>query len=245
MTTQRHSAPYKRVSRKSLNLAIWLVVARLRLQTLIKTKICHILWLFRQRNFFVIVLKRYDMIICVCFRRFNPRFWLCASVIHFLSCTLYNNIHIELTYLFFCCGSIPSAVGWHKSRRTRGITPRWYWSATNATWRTNASFRLSAASSSPISWASSSSRHPPRRMSTLRYANQQNQSPTKCPPLHHVYFNHWTKYFPQNVFERLVDIICDKMSESLDSDPTLVSGGAKGQRLSDPPQTGPNANCNC
>lgn len=28
------------------------------------------------------------------------------------------------------------------------------------------------------------------------------------------------------VFERLVDIICDKMVESVDSDPTLVSGGA-------------------
>ena len=30
----------------------------------------------------------------------------------------------------------------------------------------------------------------------------------------------------QAVFERLVDIICDKMSESLDSDPTLMAGGA-------------------
>ncbi|KAJ8954288.1 hypothetical protein NQ318_005871 [Aromia moschata] len=37
------------------------------------------------------------------------------------------------------------------------------------------------------------------------------------------------------VFERLVDIICDKMSDSLDTDPTLMSGGAKGQRLTDAP----------
>ncbi|XP_055354919.1 ras-related protein Rab-3-like, partial [Paramacrobiotus metropolitanus] len=30
------------------------------------------------------------------------------------------------------------------------------------------------------------------------------------------------------VFERLVDIICDKMAESVDTDPTLVAGGAGG-----------------
>lgn len=47
------------------------------------------------------------------------------------------------------------------------------------------------------------------------------------------------------MFERLVDIICDKMSESLDSDPTLVGAGQKGQRLTDQPQGAPNANCNC
>jgi len=35
------------------------------------------------------------------------------------------------------------------------------------------------------------------------------------------------------------------MSESLDSDPTLVSGGAKGQRLTEPQNSTPNANCNC
>ncbi|KOX73420.1 Ras-related protein Rab-3 [Melipona quadrifasciata] len=42
----------------------------------------------------------------------------------------------------------------------------------------------------------------------------------------------------QTVFEQLVDIICDKMSESLDNDPTLIAGGmgqAKGQRLTDQP----------
>ena len=37
------------------------------------------------------------------------------------------------------------------------------------------------------------------------------------------------------VFERLVDIICDKMSESLDSDPTLVNSQAKGTRLTENP----------
>uniref|UniRef100_A0A1A9WYJ4 Ras-related protein Rab-3 n=1 Tax=Glossina brevipalpis TaxID=37001 RepID=A0A1A9WYJ4_9MUSC len=47
------------------------------------------------------------------------------------------------------------------------------------------------------------------------------------------------------VFERLVDIICDKMSESLDADPTLVGGAQKGQRLTDQPPGTPNANCNC
>uniref|UniRef100_A0A1B0CFP3 Ras-related protein Rab-3 n=3 Tax=Phlebotominae TaxID=7198 RepID=A0A1B0CFP3_LUTLO len=49
----------------------------------------------------------------------------------------------------------------------------------------------------------------------------------------------------KSVFERLVDIICDKMSESLDTDPTIVAGGPKGQRLTDPPQGAQNANCNC
>ncbi|CAG9817519.1 unnamed protein product, partial [Phaedon cochleariae] len=47
------------------------------------------------------------------------------------------------------------------------------------------------------------------------------------------------------VFERLVDIICDKMSDSLDTDPTLMSGGAKGQRLTDATQGPQAANCNC
>lgn len=48
------------------------------------------------------------------------------------------------------------------------------------------------------------------------------------------------------VFERLVDIICDKMSESLDSDPTLMAGGAnKGTRLTEAPQGPHNGNCNC
>ncbi|KAI4496109.1 hypothetical protein M0802_007976 [Mischocyttarus mexicanus] len=50
------------------------------------------------------------------------------------------------------------------------------------------------------------------------------------------------------VFEQLVDIICDKMSESLDNDPTLMAGGAgqaKGQRLTDQPANPSNTNCNC
>lgn len=49
----------------------------------------------------------------------------------------------------------------------------------------------------------------------------------------------------QAVFERLVDIICDKMSDSLDTDPTLMSSSAKGQRLTDAPQGPQAANCNC
>lgn len=47
------------------------------------------------------------------------------------------------------------------------------------------------------------------------------------------------------VFERLVDIICDKMSDSLDTDPTLMSGSGKGQRLTDAPQGSQTGNCNC
>lgn len=45
------------------------------------------------------------------------------------------------------------------------------------------------------------------------------------------------------VFERLVDIICDKMSESLDSDPTLVNA-SKGTRLTENPAP-PNGGCQC
>lgn len=44
------------------------------------------------------------------------------------------------------------------------------------------------------------------------------------------------------VFERLVDVICDRMSESLDSDPSV--GPAKGTRLTDQQQT-PNSQCPC
>ncbi|XP_034240089.1 ras-related protein Rab-3 isoform X1 [Thrips palmi] len=48
------------------------------------------------------------------------------------------------------------------------------------------------------------------------------------------------------VFERLVDIICDKMSESLDSDPNLMNAGSKGTRLTEQGPQGPqNPNCNC
>ena len=49
--------------------------------------------------------------------------------------------------------------------------------------------------------------------------------------------------FRQAVFERLVDIICDKMSESLDSDPNMMNA-SKGTRLTDqqPPSSAP---CNC
>ncbi|OQR75673.1 ras-related protein Rab-3-like [Tropilaelaps mercedesae] len=48
-------------------------------------------------------------------------------------------------------------------------------------------------------------------------------------------------------FERLVDIICDKMSETLDSDPSLVGGANKGTRLTDQnvQQGGPGQNCQC
>ncbi|GFQ72738.1 ras-related protein Rab-3 [Trichonephila clavata] len=45
------------------------------------------------------------------------------------------------------------------------------------------------------------------------------------------------------VFERLVDIICDKMSESLDSDSNLVSA-SKGTRLNEHTSS-TNANCQC
>ena len=47
---------------------------------------------------------------------------------------------------------------------------------------------------------------------------------------------------PQAVFERLVDIICDKMSESLDSDPNLLNN--KGGTRLDSAQPS-NVNCNC
>ncbi|GFS09387.1 Ras-related protein Rab-26 [Elysia marginata] len=46
------------------------------------------------------------------------------------------------------------------------------------------------------------------------------------------------------VFERLVDIICDKMSESLDADPTLVNNQSKSTRLSENTSTN-NSSCSC
>lgn len=47
----------------------------------------------------------------------------------------------------------------------------------------------------------------------------------------------------KTVFERLVDFICDKMSESLDSDPTMVNA-SRGTRLTDSTMP-PNAGCSC
>lgn len=47
----------------------------------------------------------------------------------------------------------------------------------------------------------------------------------------------------KSVFERLVDIICDKMSESLDSDPSMANA-SKGTRLTDnPAPTSPGCQC--
>ncbi|KOB74519.1 Ras-related GTP-binding protein Rab3 [Operophtera brumata] len=48
----------------------------------------------------------------------------------------------------------------------------------------------------------------------------------------------------KSVFERLVDIICDKMSESLDSEPAMLQAG--GQKLTEKKEQGNNSpNCNC
>ncbi|KAJ7386502.1 Ras- protein Rab-3 [Desmophyllum pertusum] len=50
----------------------------------------------------------------------------------------------------------------------------------------------------------------------------------------------------KQVFERLVDIICDKMSESLDSDPTIISGQKPGTtNLSDKPPQKQDNSCAC
>lgn len=46
------------------------------------------------------------------------------------------------------------------------------------------------------------------------------------------------------VFEKLVEIICDKMAESLDSDPSAAH--PKGQRLDAPSTQKPTSSqCNC
>lgn len=47
----------------------------------------------------------------------------------------------------------------------------------------------------------------------------------------------------KQVFERLVDIICDKMNESLDGDPTMLNNH-KGQSLQDTPPDG-QSGCGC
>ena len=50
----------------------------------------------------------------------------------------------------------------------------------------------------------------------------------------------------KQVFERLVDIICDKMSESLDSDPTIVSGQKPGTTtFPDKPPKPQDSGCAC
>jgi Ras-related protein Rab-3C len=45
------------------------------------------------------------------------------------------------------------------------------------------------------------------------------------------------------VFERLVDIICDKMAESLDADPSMMQ--QKGTRLAPDANRPPQQQCNC
>lgn len=48
----------------------------------------------------------------------------------------------------------------------------------------------------------------------------------------------------KNVFERLVDIICDKMSDGLDSDQSVPNVG-RGTRLTDNPMQNNQNNCQC
>lgn len=48
----------------------------------------------------------------------------------------------------------------------------------------------------------------------------------------------------KNVFERLVDIICDKMSDSLESDQSMTNMN-KGTRLTDNPMPNNQNNCQC
>ncbi|KAH8858378.1 Ras-related protein Rab-3, partial [Schistosoma japonicum] len=49
----------------------------------------------------------------------------------------------------------------------------------------------------------------------------------------------------KNVFERLVDIICDKMSDNVDSNPSVAGGPSKGNRLTDKPQQQQNQQGQC
>lgn len=48
----------------------------------------------------------------------------------------------------------------------------------------------------------------------------------------------------KQTFERLVDVICDKMSESLDAADPAVTGAKQGPQLSDP-QAPPHQDCAC
>ncbi|XP_067416539.1 ras-related protein Rab-3D [Emydura macquarii macquarii] len=47
----------------------------------------------------------------------------------------------------------------------------------------------------------------------------------------------------KQVFERLVDIICEKMNESLDANPTLVGSGKNGVLTETPPQQPSSCSC--
>lgn len=47
------------------------------------------------------------------------------------------------------------------------------------------------------------------------------------------------------VFERLVDIICEKMSESVDQNPQIAAGQSAGTRLSENPQPQQQQQCQC
>lgn len=49
----------------------------------------------------------------------------------------------------------------------------------------------------------------------------------------------------KSVFERLVDIICDKMSDSLDSDQSMNNQMNRGTRLTDNPMPNNQNNCQC
>ncbi|KAL7989020.1 hypothetical protein Chor_007939 [Crotalus horridus] len=47
----------------------------------------------------------------------------------------------------------------------------------------------------------------------------------------------------KQTFERLVDIICDKMSESLETDPTIAAGKQNTRLKDTPPPQQPNCGC--
>lgn len=47
----------------------------------------------------------------------------------------------------------------------------------------------------------------------------------------------------KQTFERLVDIICDKMSESLEADPAIAAGKQNTRLKDSPPPQQPNCGC--
>lgn len=47
----------------------------------------------------------------------------------------------------------------------------------------------------------------------------------------------------KQTFERLVDIICDKMSESLETNPTIAASNQNTQLKDTPPPQQPNCSC--
>lgn len=158
---------------------------------------------------------------------------------------------------FLAAFNVDVCAGRPRSRHIRGITLRWFWPGTSVTWRRREWCRWIAAGCWRSSWVScETATFPPLSSSHIWLSSHIRTAVAawttvlhRLPLLLFLGFEFFETSAKDNInvkqtFERLVDLICDKMSESLDSDPAVTTGAPTAKLTdSDPPLQQPGCNC--